>query len=151
MSNKPISGMFEIRSFTSIHTQNQDLDVGVIRVTGDTLKQLGGRDALVRISCHSGEGISNSIIRIVRASTGKDCLTKGQIALQYEDRRRLGVPRLPATNRISIEPVNQMLNQPKFLWTHTSPLVRMNAIFGVTLTIMGTAIGLVIGWMLGSA
>lgn len=139
-----------MRSLDSIDTVVQDYDVGVVRVSGPLLAQLGGRNVLIKVSVDGLQGRKKSLIRIVRAATGDNALKKGEIALQYDDRELLGIKCAGSEHNIVLERVCQIVNQPRFLWHHTSPLVRMNAYFAVVLTLVGTGLGFVIGGLIGA-
>ena len=102
---KTIKGECEVKSLEEIETINQDFDVGVIRVAGWHLKDLGSRNALVLISTNENGRGAKSLIRIVRANTGRLALNKDQIALQYDDRLALGIEKLDERRTLSIEPV----------------------------------------------
>ena len=82
---------FRVQSFESIDTAAVDLDKGVIRVPGMLLSKLGGRNSLVEVSVVDGDRAGTAIVRIVRAATGRKSLQMDQIALQYDDRQRLGL------------------------------------------------------------
>ena len=142
---KPIVGKFKVRSLVRIGTDKQDYDIGVVRICGSLLAQLGGRNVLVKVSVAGLSGRKKSLIRIVRASTGSNALKNNEIALQYDDRELLGIRSFESEYDIVIERVFQLISQPSFLWNHTSPLVRMNAAFTVVLTLMGTALGFFLG------
>ncbi|MCY3876227.1 MAG: hypothetical protein OXF88_18295 [Rhodobacteraceae bacterium] len=137
-----LKGEFKVKSLEAIDTINQDLDVGVIRVSGCRLQELGSRNSLVRISTIENGPKAKSLIRIVRAKTGKLALQKNEIALQYDDRIALGINKADESRILSIKPVQQWLNLPCFLLFHTSPLVRKEAGFALALLVLGFFLGL---------
>ncbi|MDE0006066.1 MAG: hypothetical protein OXQ29_25525 [Rhodospirillaceae bacterium] len=140
---KTIKGEFKVKSFEQIDTINQDFDVGVIRVAGCHLKDLGSRNALVRVST-TENGRTMSLIRIVRAKTGKSKLSENEIALQYDDRLALGIKKAGEVRTLSIQPIYQWLHLPRFLLSHTSPLVRKEAGFALVLLFTGFLLGLLV-------
>lgn len=144
-----IEGTFTIYSFEKIGTIEQDRDVGVLRVCGSMLARLGGRNALVRITIVMDEEPSCSLIRIVRAATGKGALQVSELALQYDDRQTLGVCSAGDEHSVILEPVGRWLGLPLFLLGHTSPLVRLQAIFGIVLMCVGLVVGLIAGGLFG--
>lgn len=147
--SKAVRQTFLIVSLEKVGTIDQDLDVGVIRVSGALLRQLGGRDTLVKISKVTNDGSRVSIVRILRAATGKQALKIDEVALQYDDRRKLGIKRAGEEGELKIEQVGRWLGLPKFLIGHSSPLVRLEAVYAFSLMISGAIIGLVIGLVLG--
>ena len=138
---------FEIRSLTGVRTFNTDNDVGVVRVSPDYLSKASlKRNALVRISSFDEDNKkSNSIVRIVRPTSGKGTLKGNAIALQYDDRLELGITKVGETHTLEIKQVNDWWGLPCFLLGHASPLVRREAVFSVALMILGVVIGLVAG------
>ena len=115
---------FRIQSFEKTQTLTQDIDQGVIRVSGASLGELGGRNSLVRVSVIEDGCVKKSIVRIVRAATGEGALTNEQVAMQYDDRVNLGIQNVGTTVDLKIEPVNEWLGLPQFLLGHSSPLNR---------------------------
>lgn len=144
-----IERIFAIHSLEKLNTVNQDLDVGVVRVSACLLRCLGGRGSLVKITPFEPTENTRSIVRIIRAATGENALTKDQIALQYDDRLALGVKKVGACHKLKLKPVHNWLSLPKFLLGHPSPLVRKEAIFGIALMISGVVLGVVLGAGLG--
>ena len=143
---KMVKGDFKIRSLEAIGTSDTDIDVGVVRVSGAFLKRHSRRNALVRISLLDELGRKKvSIVRIVRAATGKPALRTNEIALQYDDRVELGIRKAGMIHTLEIEPVNDWTGIPRFLLGHPSPLVRKDAIFGIALMIVGALVGFVVG------
>lgn len=138
-----------VRSLEKTGTFAQDHDVGVIRVSAGLLRKLGGRNALVRVTAHHEDASDMSLIRVLRAATGKTALHLNEIALQYDDRRSLGVMRAGAEQMVSIKPIGAWKGLPGFLMSHTSPLVRLQAFFAIILMLVGTAVGLLIGGLIG--
>ena len=136
---------FKVLSLEAIGTIEQDRDVGAIRVSGVILRKLGGRNSLVRVSLIDHGRTRKSLIRIVRAATGERKLLKDEIALQYDDRRELGIKKAGASHTLRIEPVNQWLRLPEFLLRHSSPLVRREAAFSISLMVVGAVIGFLLG------
>lgn len=140
--------VLKIRSLESIGTLKQDLNVGVIRVSASLLQELGSRNSLVRLSILKDGKASKSLVRIVRAATGKKALLRDEVALQYDDRQLLGVKRPGTLHSLSIRPVSNWAALPRFLLTHTSPLVRREAAFGLVLAVVGTIVGFILGALL---
>jgi hypothetical protein len=140
-----VTGDFKVRSLESIGTLDQDLDVGVIRVSAVFLRKLGSRNSLVRVSIVRDGRKDKSLTRIVRAATGTRALRKDEIALQYDDRLALGIKKVGTLHALSIKPVNEWLALPAFLLSHPSPLVKREAVFALTLSVLGAVIGLVVG------
>lgn len=141
---------FKVRSLESIGTESTDIDVGVVRVSGAFLSENTKRNALLRIALVGEDGQrKKSIVRIVRASTGRRALLKNEIALQYDDRIELGIRTVGTTHPLEIEPVHDWLGLglPIFLLGHPSPLVRREAVFAIILMILGGFIGFFIGAM----
>jgi hypothetical protein len=103
---------------------------------------------LVRLSIVRDGKKSKALARINRAATGERALGRNEIALQYDDRQLLGINRAGSIHRLCIKPVGNWLALPRFLLTHTSPLVRREAAFGVVLMAVGAVIGLVLGLLL---
>ena len=139
----------KVRSLESIGTLTQDLDVGVIRVSASLLQELSSRNSLVRISIFEDGKASKPLVRIVRAATGKNALRENEIALQYDDRKLLGIKRANTLHRITITPVSDWVALPCFLLTHTSPLVRREAVFGLALMLVGVFLGFLLGLFVG--
>jgi len=143
-----VKGEFRVRSFECIDTINQDMDVGVIRVSGARLRELGGRNALVRVSVVECGVLGKSLIRIVRAKTGDKKrgrnLKKDEIALQYDDRLALGIETASERKNLLIEKISQWLALPCFLLYHTSPLVKREALFAIALLILGFMLGFLV-------
>lgn len=139
-----IEGNFKVRSLESINTINQDIDVGIVRVSGWRLKELGSRNSLVRVSTIKNGKKPKCLFRIARAKTGKHALKKNEIALQYDDRLLLGIDRADEFRMLSIKPVGQWWALIPFLFCHTSPLVRKEVAFAVVLLIVGFFLGLFI-------
>lgn len=142
---RTVTGDFKVRSLEGIGTLDQDIDVGVIRVSAVLLRKLGSRNSLVRISIVRDGRKAKSLTRIVRAATGTRSLLKNEIALQYDDRLALGIKKAGTVHSVSIEPVNEWSALPAFLLSHPSPLVKREAAFALTLMLLGAVIGLVIG------
>lgn len=136
---------FKVRSLEAIGTLDRDIDVGVIRVPGTFLRKFAKRNSLVKISLISESGDRKTIIRIVRAATGSRALLKNEIALQYDDRRELGIKKAGTMHTLEIKAVNEWLALPTFLLGHPSPLVRREAAFAVALMFVGAVVGFVAG------
>jgi len=136
---------FKVRSLVSIGTLDRDIDVGVIRVPGTFLRKFSKRNSLVRVSLTSEDGEKKSIVRIVRAATGNHALLKNEVALQYDDRRELGIKKAGTMHTLEIKTVNEWLALPKFLLGHPSPLVRREAVFAVSLMVVGALVGFLAG------
>lgn len=147
---KALRRSFRVASLERVGTIAQDLDVGVVRVSGALLRELGGRDSLVKITANPDGSDRPSMVRILRAATGTRALAKTEIALQYDDRRKLGIKRAGATCDIELRPVGRWLSLPSFLLGHSSPLVRMEASYALSLMVVGGIIGLVVGAILGA-
>lgn len=139
---------FHVQSLEKIGTIAQDLDQGVIRVAGSLLRELGGRNTLVKISVIVGGRAEKSIVRILRAATGQSGLTADRVALQYDDRLFLGVDRAGEPCELSIRRVNEWTALPIFLLRHSSPLVRREAAFALALMISGAAVGFFLGLLI---
>lgn len=139
----------KVRSLESIDTISQDVDVGVVRVAAARLKELGGRNALVRVSRIQNTRRVKSLTRIVRAKPTAPALSIDEIALQYDDRQALGINSAGGQHEILIERVWQWPALPWFLLSHTSPLVKKEACFAVALMIVGVLAGGLIGFLLG--
>ena len=147
-----MKGPLKVHSLEAIGTLNQDIDVGVIRVSGVFLKRHAKRNSLVRVSLIDKAGRKKkSIVRIVRAATGIKALLKNEIALQYDDRIELGIKQAGTVHTLEIEPVNDWLGIPKFLLGHPSPLVRRENIFAFASMVVGTLIGAIAGFIVGIA
>ena len=71
-----VEGEFKVRSLEAIDTISQDADVGVIRVAGAHLKELGGRNAPVRVCVIRNGQPVKSLVRIVMAMTTEPALEK---------------------------------------------------------------------------
>ena len=140
-----VTGDFKVRSLESIGTIDQDIDVGVIRVSAVLLRKLGSRNSLVRVSIIKYGREEKSLTRIVRAATGTRSLLKDEIALQYDDRLALGIKKAGTVHAVSIDPVKEWRALPAFLFSYPSPLVKREAAFALTLMVLGVAIGLVLG------
>ena len=137
-----------MRSLEGIGTLDQDIDVGVIRVSGFLLRKLGSRNSLVRVSTVENGRRTKSLIRIVWAATGSRALRKDKGALQYDDRRELGIKQVDSIHAILIEPVCEWLALPSFLLSHASPLVRREAGFALVLMLAGAVSGFLVGFAL---
>lgn len=144
-----ITGEFTIKSLEGIETINQDMDVGVVRVSSCRLQELGARNSLVRVSIIAENGSKKSLIRIVRAKTGEKALKNYQIALQYDDRLALGIKNSDESRKLSIEPVREWLWLPSFLLWHTSPLVKKETRFALALLLLGFLLGFLVPSPLG--
>lgn len=142
---RTVTGDFKVRSLEGIGTLDQDIDVGVIRVSAVLLRKLGSRNSLVRVSIVRDGRKEKSLTRIVRAATGTKSLLKNEIALQYDDRLALGIKKAGTVHAVSIEPVNEWMALPTFLLSHPSPLVKREAAFALTPMVLGAVIGLVVG------
>lgn len=140
-----MKGQFKVRSLESIGTIDRDMDVGVIRVPGTFLRRFGKRNSLVKISLISESGKRKTIVRIVRAATGSRALLNNEIALQYDDRRKLGIKKAGTIHTLEIRAANEWLSLPAFLLGHPSPLVRREAAFAVALMFVGAVVGFVAG------
>jgi hypothetical protein len=140
-----VRGDFKVRSLEGIGTPAQDMDIGVIRVPSAMLRKLGTRNSLVRVSLMENGRKKKSLIRIVRAATGARALLKNEVALQYDDRRELGIYRAGSTHTLVIEPVHEWLALPSFLLGHSSPLVRRETVFALALMVVGAIIGFIVG------
>lgn len=140
-----VQGKFKVRSLEGIGTIAQDNDVGVIRVSGFLLRRLGSRNSLVRVAKLESGRRQKALIRIVRAATGTHALRKDEIALQYDDRRELGIRQAGSIHVLSIEPVCEWRALPSFLLSHTSPLVKREASFALALMVAGALIGFLTG------
>lgn len=147
--DQTVKQTFVVYSLEKIGTLTQDHDVGVIRVSGSLLRKLGGRNALVRVIAHHESESDRSIIRILRAATGSKALRRSEIALQYDDRRSLGIKQAGVEQMISIQSVGSWRGLPSFLISHTSPLVRLQAAFGIILMLAGAVVGLLLGGLIG--
>ena len=124
-------------------------DVGVIRVSGAFLRKNTKRNALLRITLVDEDGRrKKSIVRIVRAATGRPALRENEIALQYDDRIELGIRKAGTTHTLEFKPVHDWLGLPIFLLGHPSPLVRREVAFAIALMIVGVVIGFVAGSMI---
>ncbi len=148
-----VEGEFKVQSLEEIDTFNQDLDVGVIRVAGPRLQELGGLSALVRVSTIRNRRRVKSLIRIVRAKTTKPTLAMDEIALQYDDRLELGIKSVGERHELSIKRVRQWPALPCFLLLHTSPLIKKEAAFAIALLFVGFLLGFLVpsdGWCYGS-
>ena len=145
-----VEGEFKVRSLEAIDTIGQDADVGVIRVAGVHLKELGGRNALVRVSVIRDGKPAKSLVRIVRAKTTEPALKTGEIALQYDDRLALGINRAGQQQNVLIEQVRawQFLSRLRFLLSHTSPLVKRQTGFAIAVLIVGVIAALILGSIL---
>ena len=139
-------GEFKVRSLGAIDTINQDGDVGVIRVAAARLEELGGRNALVRVSTMKDGRRVKSLVRIVR---DKNTLKENEIAIQYDDRRALGIYRVGKLQSISIEKVKawQLLSCLRFLLFHTSPLIRYQTSFAIAVAIASVAAAYFLGFL----
>ena len=141
-----VTRIFQVQSLKYIGTNSQDLDQGVVRVSQTLLENLGGRNALVRVSIYENEKIRQSIVRLVRAATtGSHRLLANQIALQYDDRVLLGVAKAGSEAKLRIKKVNSWIGLPQFIFGHTSPVKRIEAFFGLALTCLGLVMGLLLG------
>ncbi len=141
-----VEGEFKVRSLEAIRTLIMDIDVGVVRVSGAFLTNNARRNSLIRISLLGEDGRKTaSIVRIVRAATGRSGLRANEIALQYDDRIKLGVKKAGTIHTLQIKPVNDWFGLPPFLLGHSSPLVRKEAFFAIALMIIGALIGFVVG------
>lgn len=140
-----VEGEFKVRSLEAIDTIGQDADVGVIRVAGAHLEELGGRNALVRVCVVRNGRTVKSRVRIVRAKTTKPALKEDEIALQYDDRLALGINRAGEMERLAIKKVWQWPALVCFLLFHTSPLVKKETSFAVALLILGVFAGFLLG------
>jgi hypothetical protein len=134
---------FKIQSLEYAETELVDIDKGIIRVSSTVHRALGERNTLVRVSNVNGR----SIVRLMRSCTRKKPFEDRQIALQYEDRRELGIPSAGSVCELKIERINFVLGVIAFNFLHTSHLVRLQAWLSLILPI---AFGL-IGWLLGAA
>ena len=67
---------FKVGSLEAIDTIRQDADVGVIRVAGAHLEELGGLNALVRVCVIWNGRPVRSLVRIVTAKTTEPALEK---------------------------------------------------------------------------
>lgn len=132
---------FSVKSLEGIGTDHIDLDKGVVRVSQKTLKELGERNSLVKITNSSGA----TIVRIVRAKTGRNALSDNQIALQYEDRLHIGVKDAGTEIELTIERINSFLGIIAFNWNHTSTLIRLQTAF----TFWTSVVSLMFGFLLG--
>ena len=142
---------FTVFSLESLSTANQDLDVGVVRVSAHRLRCLGGRGSLVKIM-RTDSKKTKPIVRIIRAATGNGrALRHDQIALQYDDRLALGIKEIGAcySYNLELERVHDWFSLPKFLLGHSSPLVRKEAAFGIALMIVGVVLGAGLGFFVG--
>jgi len=143
-----VQAKFKVRSLESIGTLDRDNDVGVVRVSAALMRRIGERNTLVRISIlHRGE--KKSVVRIMRAATGTRALLKDEVALQYDDRRTLGIKQAGTAHELEISPVNEWLALPAFLLGHPSPLVKREAAFGLALMFVGAVLGFLVGLPIG--
>jgi hypothetical protein len=142
-------GVFKVCSLEKIGTIQQDFDVGVVRVSGALLRQLGTRNSMVRVSVLENGKPQKSLVRIIRAATGTKALRKDEIALQYDDRSELGIKKAGTCHSISIEPIGQWWGLPSFLLSHTSPLVRRDAFFALGLATLSALLGAIVGFGIG--
>jgi hypothetical protein len=143
-------GEVTVRSLESVGTWHSDIDMGVVRVAGALLAPSGGRNSLVRISMLDEDNSPGpSIVGIVRAATGaggkRAALTNDQIALQYDDRVKLGIKKVGTKHKMRIEAVNRWRGIPHFLLGHSSPLVRIQSLFAIALMILGAIVGFLAG------
>jgi hypothetical protein len=132
---------FKVQSLEGIGTDHIDLDKGVIRVSKNTLRELGGRNSLVRITNSSGA----TMVRSVRAKTGQNALSDNQIALQYEDRLHIGVKDAGTEFELTIERINPVLGIIAFNWNHTSPLIRLQTAFAFWTSVVSLIVGFLLG------
>ena len=104
---KVMKDQFKVRSIESIGALDRDIDVGVIRVPGTFLRKIAKRNSLARVSLISAGGQKKSITRIVRAATGSGALLKNEVALQYDDRRELGIKKAGTIHTLEIKAVHE--------------------------------------------
>ena len=142
-----VEGEFKVRSLEAIDTIGQDADVGVIRVVGAHLKELGGRNALVRVCVVRNGRPVKSLVRIVRAKTTEPALKSYEIALRHEDRLAPGISRVGELERLAIKKAWQCPALVCFLLFHTSPLVKKETCIAVTLLILGAIEGFLLGFI----
>jgi hypothetical protein len=141
-----VRGEFKVRSLEGIGTVDTDFDIGVVRVSAAFLRRHAKRNALIRISVVGNDGhTSRSIVRVVRAATGKKALRANEIALQYDDRVDLGIKKAGGIHTLQIDPVNSWLGLPQFLLGHPSPLVRKDIVFSIALWVIGLIVGFIVG------
>jgi hypothetical protein len=135
---------FTVKSLTSIKKIDQDSDIGVVRVSTSFITKHAKRNALLKITnmdCIDSK--AKSIVRIARAYT----LKENEIALQYDDRLKLGINKAGDVHRLQINQVNILRGLLPFLWNHTSPLVHLQTALAVFLFIFGLAIGYLLGFL----
>ena len=140
-----ITQKFRVFSLEKLGTLNQDLDVGVVRVPAVVMRSVAKRNSLVRISVMEGSVRKKSLVRIIRAATGEGALKNNEIALQYDDRRTLGIPSVGSERTLEIKRVHEWTHLPAFLLRHSSPLVRREAAFGLVLMVLGAIAGFCLG------
>ena len=139
----------KVRSLESIGTISQDVDVGVVRVAGTRLQELGARNAPVRVSTMKRGRPEKSLVRIAGAKTTEPPLKTDEIALQHDDRQALGIGSAAEQRGIPVEEVRQFSALPRFLLSHASPLVKKEACLAVASMTVGALAGGVAGFRPG--
>jgi hypothetical protein len=149
MSLKFIDGEFNVHSLERIGTLDQDYDIGIVRTSAYIMKKVAERNSFVKIISKSGSK-KKSIIRIIRAATGgnpriagnnRKALSKYEIALQYDDRRALGIFKLDRAYKLRIRRTIPLMGLFGYLNGHSSPPIRYTYRLSWILLIIGAALG----------
>ena len=150
LSMPTITNKFEVLALERFNTLAVDAENGAFRVSSWMLRQLEGRNQFIRISRVAPNGDKASIVRIARAATRTPiALRKHQIALQYEDRRALGIRRTGEIHDIELKPIYAILGIPLLMISHPSPVIKFASILSVCLAFLGAFFGALIGVALG--
>jgi hypothetical protein len=134
---------FAIHSFTRYETRDQDLGKGVVRLHNCWSNNLNmKRGALVKITALEGDQIEGPVYCIYRAKNVKG-LGQDTMGLEYDNRLRLGVPKVGSVVPIQIEKAC-WVDWIWYLKDHPDPTIRAQFLCTSWLTVIAGLIGLII-------